>query len=430
MHQAIGSPPQPETLNTVVREEAMRLLEDGCRDGGALTGPFRVLDAGCGWGGTSFDLDKALDSFDHHIDGVTLSQVQHEQAKALANERGVDTIKFHLRSYDDVPIDKGETYDLAVSIEAIIHSRDVAGTFSAIGRSLSPSANNGCRASHLIVVEDVLIGGGLVNGHSNPAAVLDYKSHWAGWSFSEFPLDDSQWRSALTEHGGLDPNSVRVLDLGASYGLRLHSWWTLALAHAAVKTAYTVVKTLGVSSTLESYLSSYVGCYARERLLVAGALQYSMISATRAEAAPSFANKRLLQASPAPKPANQCKAGGSLIQPRQPLSNLSTIPGRHLHRADGCISPVLCCGQAPPSMNTGRGDSGSATTVPAGPGANEWKYFTGDYMRVFAVHMTTWFTEFGPSGFGTFLDIGGTGNTRAGMKQTAYKFAQVLTLMT
>ena len=213
-----------------------------------------------------------------------------------------------------------------------------------------------------------------------------------------------------------------MVDLGAIHGPRLHHPTTLAFMHTAVKMAYTMVKTFKISRSVESYFSSYVGCYARERLLVSGALRYGIISGTRA--APKFTHKQLLQ-SPPLKLVNHCDAYvGPLV--RKPVTNLSAIPGRHLHRADGCISSVLCCGQAPPSVNQGRGDSGSATTVPAGPDANEWKFNTGDYMKVFGEQMTSWFLNSGPAGAGTFLDVGGTGNTKAGMKQTAFKFAQVI----
>ena len=159
MHQAIGYPePDPTKLDAVVVYEALKRLNMGCDSARRAT--TRVFDAGCGWGGTSFAIEKALqaeaarasslssslssssplsDTMAVHIDAVSISPVQVVKATQLARDRRVDSrIHFHVRSFDDVghlrtgaPGDSSkaaeDTYDLTVAIESLVHSRD--GTF-------------------------------------------------------------------------------------------------------------------------------------------------------------------------------------------------------------------------------------------------------------------------------------------------------------
>ena len=137
----------------------------------------------------------------------------------------------------------------------------------------------------------------------------------------------------------------------------------------------------------------------------------------------------------------------ALEKERVCYTNLN-VPGRHLHRSDGCISSVLCCGKAGQKTLEGFGDT-SRRILKTG---NPYKLQTGNYMEAFARHLKQWFAETGVSrnvtGIhesrrsrykdhllrrknkqnnrirGRFLDVGGTGDTRAGMTQSQGKFAQ------
>jgi len=61
---------------------------------------MRVMDIGCGWGGTSIALAK---DYGVNVVGVTLSKVQLEHAKARAEAAGVaDQIEWRLTDYRDV----------------------------------------------------------------------------------------------------------------------------------------------------------------------------------------------------------------------------------------------------------------------------------------------------------------------------------------
>jgi len=70
-----------------------------------------LLEIGCGWGGFAIHAAKQAGC---RVTGVTLSQEQHDFAKARVAEEGLeDRIEIRLQDYRDVP----ETYDRLVSIE-------------------------------------------------------------------------------------------------------------------------------------------------------------------------------------------------------------------------------------------------------------------------------------------------------------------------
>lgn len=93
----------------------------------------RVLDAGCGFGGTIFHWHSRVGGT---YDGLTLSRVQLRVAEREARRRGIDKkCRFHLQSYDS-PV--AETYDAVVAIESMIHSPDVRKTIPNLAKSLRP----------------------------------------------------------------------------------------------------------------------------------------------------------------------------------------------------------------------------------------------------------------------------------------------------
>ena len=107
----------------------------------------RVVDAGCGLGGTIFYLHRRRGG---EYDGLTLSPRQRAHAEREANRRGVAAAcRFHLRSYDDdllsiVP----DGADLIIAIESLAHSAQPGHTIANLARALR-------RGGALIVVDDV-----------------------------------------------------------------------------------------------------------------------------------------------------------------------------------------------------------------------------------------------------------------------------------
>jgi SAM-dependent methyltransferase len=113
---------------------------------GELTAP-RVVDAGCGVGGTTFYLHSR---FGGRYDGLTLSHAQRSRAAREAARRGISSeCRFHFRNYDDALDDLvPEGADLIVAIESLAHSPNPARTVASLARALRPGGR-------LAIVDDV-----------------------------------------------------------------------------------------------------------------------------------------------------------------------------------------------------------------------------------------------------------------------------------
>lgn len=139
IHRKLRSERPDVASHAVVHERLLSAIEP-------MRDP-RVIDAGCGLGGTVFFLHERLGG---RYDGVTLSQVQRSRAGREARRRRVaGTCRFHVRSYDDPLVDlvPGGA-DLIVAIESLPHARDPIRTIANLARSLRPGGR-------LAVVDDV-----------------------------------------------------------------------------------------------------------------------------------------------------------------------------------------------------------------------------------------------------------------------------------
>jgi SAM-dependent methyltransferase len=107
----------------------------------------RVLDAGCGVGGTIFYLQARLQG---QYDGLTLSDVQARRASREAARRGLsEACRFHVRNYDtDLHDLVPEGADLVIAIESLAHSIDPARSIANLARVMRPGGR-------LAIVDDV-----------------------------------------------------------------------------------------------------------------------------------------------------------------------------------------------------------------------------------------------------------------------------------
>ncbi len=147
-----------------------------------LTEP-RIVDAGCGFGGTIFYLHARLGG---RYDGVTLSGVQRARASREAARRGLaETCRFHVRSYDsDLHDLVPQGADVIVAIESLAHAPDPVRSIANLARALRPNGR-------LAIVDDV------------PRAELadddaDLAAFRAGWSCPRI-AGDRTLQSALQE---------------------------------------------------------------------------------------------------------------------------------------------------------------------------------------------------------------------------------------
>ncbi len=175
MHKTLRLP--PEAASRYGEAEACLFINDEALVAADLNGELRVLDAGCGFGGTVFRWQESLGGI---YDGLTLSPVQLRVARREAKRRGLEeSCRFHLRSYD-APLEP-DTYDVVVAIEALVHSLDFPHTLANLARALKPGGK-------LVLVEDTLRDG--VEGDSDLALMSEH------WGLGKVPTD-SAYREAF-----------------------------------------------------------------------------------------------------------------------------------------------------------------------------------------------------------------------------------------
>jgi SAM-dependent methyltransferase len=107
----------------------------------------RVLDAGCGLGGTTFFLQRALGG---RYCGITLSEAQRARASREARRRGLEGVcRFVVRSYDDDLRDLlPDGVDVIVAIESLAHAPSPGATVGRLAKWLRPGGR-------LAIVDDM-----------------------------------------------------------------------------------------------------------------------------------------------------------------------------------------------------------------------------------------------------------------------------------
>jgi tocopherol O-methyltransferase len=94
-----------------------------------------VLDAGCGWGGSSVWLAK---TFGVNVHGVTLSSRQVELARRYAKDKGVaHLVQYSVRDYTDTGLQEG-SFDVIWFQEADTHVKEPLDFYSEFFRLLRP----------------------------------------------------------------------------------------------------------------------------------------------------------------------------------------------------------------------------------------------------------------------------------------------------
>lgn len=109
---------------------------------------MRVLDLGCGVGGTLFDIQRDLLSHGVQIEGVgiSISSTQIQIAEGTARQRNLP-IHFVEANFLELPF--SAQFDLAIGIESFIHAPDPAALYTATAAALRPGGR-------LIVCDDFL----------------------------------------------------------------------------------------------------------------------------------------------------------------------------------------------------------------------------------------------------------------------------------
>jgi len=150
--------------------------------GGAGGEPLRVLDIGCGVGGSLLFLCRAVGEALQGV-GVTISPRQADIARRQARLRGLaHRLSFVAGDFCAVPVQA--RFHCAFAIESFVHFPEPGSFFTAAARSLEPGAR-------LVVVDDFLS----VDRHSprERRLVLAFK---AGWILSSLCTVERAARSA------------------------------------------------------------------------------------------------------------------------------------------------------------------------------------------------------------------------------------------
>lgn len=249
MHKTLSVPPGTEGGNG--RTAGLEHVNNRLLEAAHLPSRPRVLDAGCGFGGTIFHWHGRVGG---SYDGLTLSRVQLRVARREARRRGIDgDCRFHLQSYD-APV--AGTYDAVVAIESLIHSRDLNTTIPNLAKSLRPGGL-------MVILDDMAE----VNIDSEaPDEARDLRVHWgcARYAMQQDYLKaiDSAGLKVIHEDdltSQVRPRNAAVLDrLEATYN-RLYK----VLRFTSVRTV----------------LSAYLGGLALERLYLKEDVCYRLIVA-------------------------------------------------------------------------------------------------------------------------------------------------------
>lgn len=210
----------------------------------------RVLDAGCGLGGTMIMLARRLDA---RVVGITLSSSQAGTARAAIEIAGLrESAEVRVQSYDEPP---PGPFDLVVAIESLAHSQAPAGSVSALVGTLTPGGT-------LVVVDD------MPEPEAEGSTDLDaFRRGWQAPVLWTLP----QYLTALT---ALHCETVDVLDL--SPDVRPRPLTRIAALEGLNRLVHAVPL-----DGLRQVMDSHLGGLALERMSRQGVMRYRMLIASR-----------------------------------------------------------------------------------------------------------------------------------------------------
>lgn len=114
------------------KEKAQTQLVDHLAQAAGIEPGCKILDVGCGIGGSSIYLAK---KYQAEVTGITISPVQVEMARKRAAREGVNA-RFLLMNAENMEFDKA--FDVIWSVESISHYRDPNNFFARARKLLKP----------------------------------------------------------------------------------------------------------------------------------------------------------------------------------------------------------------------------------------------------------------------------------------------------
>jgi SAM-dependent methyltransferase len=212
----------------------------------------RVLDAGCGLGGTMLALARARGARCH---GVTLSPTQAATANAAAARSGLaGHVHAEVDSYDAPP---PGPFDLVIAIESLAHSPDPRRSVHALASTLAPGGG-------LLVVDDM--------PEPDAASTSDLERFKSGW---QCPV---LWTRASYLEAFQREGLLLVEDHDLTPECRPRSHLRIRLLMGLNRLVRLVP-----SAPLRQVMDSHFGGLALERLTRVGLMRYRLLFARRSE---------------------------------------------------------------------------------------------------------------------------------------------------
>lgn len=235
----IGGKPTPTRLHDLLVESLPPLQSP------------RVLDAGCGLGGTLLHLASSLGGT---FTGLTLSEQQARIARGAASRAGLqDRIDIQVRSYDAPP---DQHFDLIVAIESLAHSPDPATSVRALASRLA-------RGGIMAIVDD--------KPEPEARGSRDLEVFKSGWRLPVL-WGSRHYHEALQEQG-LTP----IANHDLTPHLRPRSLGQIRRLELLNRLVHRIVPFEG----LRAMLDSYHGGLALERLYRQALMKYRLLIAQR-----------------------------------------------------------------------------------------------------------------------------------------------------
>lgn len=224
----------------------------------------RVLDAGCGFGGTMIDLRRRMGGV---YTGLTLSESQAATGRQAVARLGLsDSVRFLRQSYDTPP---PGPFDLIVAIESLAHSAHPATSVAALSSVLAPRGR-------LVIVDDMpeveVVASRAGDEVMRAAAAEDLSRFKSGW---QCPVLWSAWqyRQAFAERG-----LVMTTEIDLTASCRPRPLARLRLLESVNRLARVLVPT----APWRTVMDSYYGGLALERLIRQGFVRYRLLMARSA----------------------------------------------------------------------------------------------------------------------------------------------------
>lgn len=250
MHKMLQIPEEVQHL--FPGKEKYHYLDDLVLQEAILPENPRVLDAGCGFGGTIFRWYQQRPGIYH---GFTLSRYQQKIARKEARRRGINQqCQFYIQSFSD-PVN--EKYHAVVAIESLIHSQDLAAVIGNFSQALLPGGK-------LVIVDDIAL-------DKSARHTKEYELLQNYWLISDLP--SGKYYSELLVQNGL--KITTRLDLTPQLFFP-----TNQALEKRMKIISYLSRIVPIGS-VRTFLKTHLGGFALQKLYLDGKLKYQLIVAEK-----------------------------------------------------------------------------------------------------------------------------------------------------